>query len=48
MRDDVGDVDAAAIDSGLDERLIQQLASRPDERTTLDVLAITGLLSHQH
>src|SRR3954454_12232920 len=46
--DRVGDVDERAVDPGLDERLVEDPARRADERMTLAVLAVAGLLADEH
>src|SRR5581483_5725678 len=48
MLDDVGDVDRRAIDAGVDERAIEQLAGRADERVAGEVFLIARLLADQH
>jgi hypothetical protein len=46
--DGVGDVHLLAGDPGALEALVEHSAGRSDERMTLDVLSIPGLLSDQH
>jgi hypothetical protein len=46
--DGVGDVGIAGGDPGLLEPLGQDTAGGPDERVALPVLAVTGLLAHEH
>ena len=46
--DRIGDVDAAAIDAGLDQRAVEQLAGGADERPSLPVLLVTRLLADEH
>jgi hypothetical protein len=46
--DDVGDVDRGAIDAGLGERSIEQLAGRSDKRTPREILLIARLFADQH
>src|SRR3954470_12464227 len=45
---DVRDVDDPTIDAGLDERTIEQLSSRADERMACEILRIARLLAHHH
>jgi hypothetical protein len=45
--DDIGDVDLRAVDSGLYERLVEELSGRSDERPAFEVLAISGLLADE-
>jgi hypothetical protein len=45
---DVRDVHGRAIDAGLGQRLVQQASRGTDERLAGDVLAVAGLLPHQH
>ncbi len=44
----VGQVQGAAFDAQLLQRTVQQLARRPGEGATTQVLDITGLFAHQH
>src|SRR5438093_2038706 len=46
--DDVGDVDRGAIDAGVLERAIEQLAGRSDERMSREVFGIARLLADEH
>src|SRR5712692_2475386 len=46
--DGVGHVHLVTIDAGSFERLIQQLARRPDERPALAILIVARLLAHHH
>ena len=48
MLDGVCDVDTAAIDARLLERLVEHTSSRADKRLAFDVLPIAGLLSDEH
>ena len=48
MLDDVGDVDGVAVDAGLDEGPVEQLARRSDERMAGQVLLVAGLLAQEH
>src|SRR5690349_16736503 len=46
--DRVGDVNRAALDSGLLQRLVENLARRADERMALKVFLVARLLADQH
>jgi hypothetical protein len=46
--DGVGLIRQPRIDVGVAERTRQQPSGRPDKRQPLDVLAVAGLLTHQH
>jgi hypothetical protein len=46
--DRVRHVDATAIDSGLLQGTVEQLACRPDKGMTLDVFLVARLLADQH
>jgi hypothetical protein len=48
MLHNIGDVHFVAINTRLRERLIEQFAGRPDERSASPILSIAGLFSHQH
>ena len=45
---DVGDVDGGAIDAGLRERAVEQLAGRADERMAGEIFRVARLLADQH
>jgi hypothetical protein len=45
--DRVGEVDAAALDAGLGQRPLEQLAGRADERPPLQVLLVARGLAHE-
>src|SRR5207247_640664 len=44
----VGDIDLAAIDARVGERLVQESSGRPDERVARQILFVAGLLTHHH
>src|SRR5688572_5971009 len=44
----IGDIDGAAIDAGLDEGVVEELARRPDERLARSVLLVAWLLADEH
>src|SRR5580698_6369432 len=46
--DDIRDVDALALNSGLGQSFVQQLSSRAHERPPFEVFAIAGLLTYEH
>jgi len=46
--DHVGHIHLAAIDPGLHQRLVEHPPRRAHERLALDVLAVAGLLAHEH
>jgi hypothetical protein len=46
--DGVGQVDVRAVDAGLPQRPVQDPPGRADERTSLLVLLIAGLLTDEH
>src|SRR5207249_20977 len=46
--DDVGDPDRGAIDAGLGERPIEQLAGRADKRMPGEILLVARLFADQH
>ena len=46
--DNVGDIDFGAIDAGLFQRMVEQLAGRPNKRAPVAIFLITGLLANQH
>src|SRR3954447_21825256 len=46
--DDIGDVDGGAIDAGVDEGAIEQLAGRSDEGMAAQVFVVARLLADEH
>ena len=46
--DRIGDVDAVAIDSRLVEHAVEELPGGPDEGMAVAILAVAGLLAHEH
>src|SRR6266853_1310449 len=46
--DGVRDIDMPAVDARLFERLVEHASSGADERFSFPVLAIAGLLAHEH
>ena len=46
--DDVGHVDLRSIDSRLDQRFVEEVSGRPDERLSLQIFLIAGLLANKH
>ncbi len=48
MFDGVGDVEAFAVDLGGGQRFVQEIARRPDERSTATVFLVAWLLADQH
>jgi hypothetical protein len=41
-------VDGSTVDAGLDERIVEDAAGRPDERRTVEILAVARLLADEH
>jgi hypothetical protein len=48
MLDGVGDIDSAAIDASVTQRVVENLSGRPDKWPTQKILLITRLLADQH
>lgn len=46
--DDVGDINAVAVDSGFGERFVENVSCRPDEGMSETIFLISGLLAHEH